>query len=68
MSKQSKAKDEQAYNPKPTFPICSTCKHFQMDRVPVEWNPSYLKEINLRCGLGKFAVKKQGTCNAHEPA
>jgi len=71
MSRQSDAKNKQGYQAKPTPHICSTCKHFQFDRVqtqaPSTWNPNgYFEDKNLRCGMGGFAVKKTAACNEWE--
>lgn len=30
------------------------------------YSPECLKETNLRCGIGGFAVKKNATCNQHK--
>lgn len=69
-SKQAQAKHDQGYNPKPVPAVCSTCKHFQCDRVQVhpksEWSSAYFEDKNLRCAIGGFAVKKQGACKLHE--
>jgi len=64
MSKQANSKKEQGYEPKPIFAMCSNCKHFRSDKIVNQWN--YEEEKNKRCGLGEFAVKKQGTCKLHE--
>ena len=57
-------KTEQGYNPKPTISMCSNCKHYKSDFVVNEYN--YKQEKNIRCGIGEFAVKKQGVCNLHQ--
>lgn len=64
MSKQANSKTEQGYEPKPIFAMCSNCKHFRSDKIKNQWN--YEEEKNIRCGIGEFAVKKQGTCKLHE--
>lgn len=64
MSKQSDAKLEQKYQLKPKFPMCSNCKFFKSDKK--EGTFGYIKESNIRCGLGGFAIKKQGTCEKHD--
>lgn len=67
MSKQSKAKEEQQYNPKPVFPMCSKCVHFKSETEERKTVfGMWIKEVNIRCGLGNFAVKKQGTCKIHQ--
>ncbi len=58
-----KPKEQQGYEPKPTFPMCSNCQHFRSDKVMNQWK--YEEEKNIRCRLGGFAIKKQGTCNKH---
>lgn len=65
MSKQQQAKDEQGYNPKPIHPMCSNCTSFKSEFVKAIYH-DYSEEKNIRCELGGFAVKKQGTCNKHE--
>ena len=67
MSKQSKAKEEQGYEAKPIFNMCSNCKHFKSEMITEQTSfGDYTKETNIHCSLGGFAVKKQGTCNKHE--
>ena len=66
MSKQSEARKKQNYNAKPDRDMCSNCKYFNSDMVPSEWNPEYIQEKNLRCGIGEFAVKKTATCSDHK--
>jgi len=66
MSKQQDAKTNQGYQAKPIFPMCSNCKHYNSDMVNVNrFYGDFKEEKNIRCGLGGFAVKKQGTCNSH---
>lgn len=64
MSKKPNPKTEQGYEPKPRFAMCSNCIYFKSDKELTEYN--YLQEKNIRCGVGHFAVKKQGTCKLHE--
>ena len=64
MSKQSEAKENQKYEASPKFPMCSNCKHFRSDKVENAYK--YIEEKNIRCGIGEFAIKKQGTCKMHE--
>lgn len=64
MSKKANSKTEQGYEPKPIFAMCSNCKHFRSDKIINQWN--YEEEKNIRCGIGEFVVKKQGTCKLHE--
>lgn len=69
-SKQTQAKNDQVYNPKPVPAVCSTCKHFQCDRVMTyagdKWRDPKYDDKNLRCAIGGFAVKKHGSCKLHE--
>jgi hypothetical protein len=69
MSKQSEAKENQGYNPKPVLPICSNCKNYLSDSKEEQgaFGGVWHKEINIRCGIGGFAIKKQGNCKLHEP-
>ena len=70
MSKQTEAKERQAYTPKAIPQTCGNCAHFTADRV--NRNAAYMgqagvtaywEDTNMRCGIGGFAVKKMGTCN-----
>ena len=67
MSKQSKAKDNQGYIEGPIPKTCATCVSLAMDRLPVvgwDGKPNgYMKETNVRCAIGGFAVRKTATCN-----
>lgn len=66
MSKQSKAKEDQGYQDKPVFPMCSNCQHFNIEIATIETRyGNYTKEQNIRCTIGGFAVKKQGNCKLH---
>jgi len=62
MSKQQDAKTAQGYTPKAEPTTCGNCIHFRSELDAPE-KYGYQKEINIRCGLGGFAVKKLGTCN-----
>lgn len=64
MSKQSEAKDNQGYNPKPRPQICRECKNFQFEKVFTHEyaREKYYKDKNLKCCIGGFAVKKIATC------
>jgi hypothetical protein len=67
MSKQKNAKKEQGYEAKPVFPMCSNCAHFQSDFITDKgYFGEFTMEKNLRCGIGGFAVKKQGSCQQHK--
>jgi hypothetical protein len=61
MSKQSEAKISQGYDPKPRAPTCSNCVHYTSHRYP-ELNSTFIVEMNLRCAVGNFAIKKTATC------
>lgn len=68
MSKQSKSKELQEYNPKPINRSCSNCEWFKSDLI--EGKYGFVQEKNLRCACelpdcGSFAVKKQGVCVMH---
>lgn len=64
MSKKANLKTEQGYEPKPIFAMCSNCKNFKSDHETTTYG--YVAEKNIRCGIGGFAIKKQGTCKFHE--
>lgn len=68
MSKQSEAKKQQNYNPKPDPAQCANCTQFKSDQVGTEgWDKkTYYQEKNMRCGIGGFAVRKRGTCTEHK--
>lgn len=67
MSKQSEAKKQQKYNPKPDPADCAHCEHFTSEQVGNKGygGKMYYQEKNMRCGIGGFAVKKRGTCANH---
>jgi hypothetical protein len=67
MSKQSEAKINQRFIKKPFWPVCSNCPNFKFDTVNENgwYNKTYIRETNLRCGKGNFAVGKTCTCNEH---
>lgn len=64
MSKQSDAKSAQGYDPTPSARTCSKCAHYASDTVsmPGYMGGTYTKEMNIRCGIGGFAVKKMAVC------
>jgi hypothetical protein len=67
MRKIGEAKVKQGYVEKPVHAKCSNCKYFQSEeKVEEGYYMAWTKEVNLRCGLGGFAIKKQGVCNQHE--
>ena len=66
MSRQSEAKEAQGYVAKAIPQTCVNCCHFESEMVKREsrWmDTKWNEEKNLRCGIGRFAVKKMGTCN-----
>jgi hypothetical protein len=68
MSKQSEAKAAQGYVAKAVPRTCANCAKFLSDKVQKtsEWmKTTWVEEKNLRCGIGGFAVKKNGTCNLY---
>lgn len=77
MSKQSEAKKTQMYNPKPIHRTCSNCAHFTSEYRPVKWaaeqygeeeaiRRGIVKETNMRCAIGGFAVKRGARCDIHK--
>lgn len=64
MSKQSENKENQGFQKK--CPSCANCAYFISELRPLEWNPLYSKEVNLRCKLGGFAVGKSNWCKYHK--
>jgi hypothetical protein len=69
MSKQSECKDKQEFQHKPVWPICGNCKSFKLDSIKEKgWGDSvWVREKNLRCGIGNFKVGKSDTCKKHAP-
>ncbi len=68
MSKQSEAKKVQNYTPKASQAYCSNCQHYASDKeVKMNaWSKTeWIDEKNIRCGIGGFAIKKQGVCDLH---
>ena len=67
MSKQSIAKAEQGYDPKPVWPICSRCANFRsnLEQNDGEYG-SWTVETEIRCAVGGFKVMKTGTCKQWE--
>lgn len=48
---------------------CSNCRHYlvSITELPPDYRGViYRKESSQRCGLGGFAVKKQGWCREYE--
>lgn len=67
MSKQSENKENQGFQKK--CPCCGNCVNFMSETVK---EPGYypgqifVREKNLRCGIGGFAVGKSNWCKLHE--
>lgn len=63
MSKQSIQKAAQGYVPVAPPKCCSVCKNFAMTTTETTNNyGTWIKESNLRCTIGGFAVKKMAVC------
>lgn len=68
--KVSEIKQEMGYHT--VTQKCGNCVHFKSEQEPVIGQlrgyglPGRTKEVNLRCTLGGFAVKKTACCNKHE--
>ncbi len=63
MSKTSDAKQAQGYIDKAVPTNCMNCRSYRSDEVRQkgafgEWT----REVNIRCAIGGFAVKKMATC------
>ena len=66
-SKQQIAKEEQGYIPKFIPRNCSTCRYFKSEmKTEKGYYGDWIKEVDLRCTFGGFAVKKQGVCNKYQ--
>ena len=79
MSKQAEAKAAQGYEAKPVPRSCATCTNLKLNRRLPDWMVAAKKDWSgkpytveshgvdkdLRCGIGGFAVKKTGVCNAY---
>lgn len=66
MSRQSEAKERQGYNPQASQRVCATCIDFKCDtedRLDWRGNKSGENQTNLRCDVGRFAVKKLAVCD-----
>lgn len=71
MSKQSDAKKNQNYQPKPVWPMCMNCWYYKSDFIHhptvVGYN-GWSEEKNKRCAFkADFAVGKSSTCDFHYP-
>lgn len=73
MSKQTEAKERQQYTPKAIPNLCGNCANRKFDRVDTNEESAkkfphsniqpYFQDVNQRCGIGGFAIKKMGTCS-----
>lgn len=66
MSKKSEAKQAQGYVDKAVPNVCMNCREYRSDEVRQkgafgEWT----REVNIRCAIGRFAVKKMATCRLY---
>ena len=65
MSKQSEAKEAQGYTKKPAS--CGNCANFKSEITqvppPPGWSKGWTIEKYLRCGIGGFAVGRNGHCS-----
>ena len=70
MSRQSEAKESQGYSKKPAN--CGNCVNFksEMTSFPPSyyWPEGQTLEKNLRCGIGGFAVARNGNCTLWDRA
>ena len=61
-SKQEKAKQEQGYKKKPNQ--CSNCIYFEFEIEKHKNDYGFFDmQKKLRCGKGRFAVKKTAVCS-----
>jgi hypothetical protein len=62
-------KNEQNYH-KTTYPTCVNCTHCEIRSMPLPNNDPEKKPISVhlmpRCGLGKFHVTVNGSCDRFE--
>jgi hypothetical protein len=63
MSKQSEVKKRQGYTDRAIPQVCMNCASFSFEIGCHGGNPEYPREMNFRCRIGGFAVKKMGTCD-----
>ena len=63
-SRQQVARQRQKYEDKPQLKICESCEHYRSTYVETDWGG--YEEKRRRCALGGFAVKRKGSCAAHE--
>ena len=60
MSKQSEAKKEQGYQPKPVLDRCRVCENL----IATELHDKYgYPHERLMCGIGEFRVAANAVCN-----
>ena len=63
MSKQSEAKERQGYTSRPIPRVCMNCVNFDFDIQDSYGGYPYVIDVNQRCTLGNFSVKKMASCN-----
>ena len=61
MSRITEVKTQQGYVERHTANVCKHCDWFTSDHVTLDCG--WVKEMNLRCQLGGFAVKKMASCS-----
>lgn len=62
----SQQKEEQGFQKK--APCCASCMFFEFDKKEEKARfGTYVREFNLRCTYGSFAVKKSNWCGMYEP-
>ena len=68
MSKVSEVKAAQGYTTAPAR--CSTCINYRSETVLMppafSWSESYMREKNMRCHIGGFAVQASAICKLYE--
>ena len=63
VSQQQAARKTQNYVERPTLKVCENCEYYRSIFVDTEWGRR--EEKRRRCALGKFAVKRSSSCDAH---
>lgn len=66
MIKQSEQKEKQGF--RKGCPCCENCAYFISETIREKsfMGHFYNKEINLRCTLGGFDIKKRSWCREHQ--
>lgn len=69
MSKQSEAKKAQGYIAKVVPQTCGNCANYRSVLTEREgrFGGKYIDEKDKTCSIGRFAVKKTGSCRMHTP-